>query len=137
MDRFGNGILTSVTTTSLFFDTTFRYLFKRYNDEVVNMQGPIEVDLTKVREMVMVFKALADESRLRVIEILMNQTQLCVSDIANELGLTTSSVSHHLGLLTKLGFVTYERDGKYIYYRLSDECIKDIIQRVSDHVRGS
>ncbi|MBD3405314.1 MAG: metalloregulator ArsR/SmtB family transcription factor [Candidatus Lokiarchaeota archaeon] len=89
------------------------------------------------REMALIFKALADESRLRVIGLLLRQREVCVSDIAKELGLTTSSVSHHLGLLTRLGFVDYTRDGKFVYYSVTDDCIKDIIQRVRDHVRGN
>jgi ArsR family transcriptional regulator, arsenate/arsenite/antimonite-responsive transcriptional repressor len=65
------------------------------------------------------FKSLADETRLRMLWLLMAREELCVCDIMGVLGITQSKASRHLRYLYHLGWVTDRRDGVWMNYRLS------------------
>jgi ArsR family transcriptional regulator, arsenate/arsenite/antimonite-responsive transcriptional repressor len=65
------------------------------------------------------FKSLADETRLRIIWLLMGREELCVCDIMGVLGITQSKASRHLRYLYHLGWVTDRREGVWMNYRLS------------------
>ena len=65
------------------------------------------------------FKSLADETRLKMLWLLMGREELCVCDIMGVLGTTQSKVSRHLRYLYHLGWVTDRREGVWMNYRLS------------------
>lgn len=65
------------------------------------------------------FKSLADETRLRILWLLMAKEELCVCDIMGVLGITQSKASRHLRYLYHLGWVTDRREGVWMNYRLS------------------
>jgi ArsR family transcriptional regulator len=68
------------------------------------------------------FRALGDETRLRLLEILTGGEQ-CVSDLMDALGLGQSLVSHHLRALREAGLVTVRRDGRRIHYAISEPAL--------------
>ena len=96
----------------------------------------INVNDDELQKMVTIFKALSDSSRLRIIGSLTKESDLCVSDLANELDMSISRVSHHLSLLDNLGFLKHSQSGKHVYYAIDDDCITDIMMRAQEHVRG-
>ncbi len=66
-------------------------------------------------------KAMADETRQRVMRLLC-QRWLCVGDIVHEMrGISQPTVSHHLGILREAGLVHMRRDGKQIFYSLNQD----------------
>ena len=65
------------------------------------------------------FKTLSDESRLRIINLLMNMKELCVCDIERTLGFTQTKVSRHLTYLKRAGLVRDRRVGTWILYSLT------------------
>ena len=65
-------------------------------------------------------KALADSTRLRVVAAL-GQRELCVCELCDALEATQSTLSTHLTLLRDAGITRTRKQGKWIYYRLSDE----------------
>jgi ArsR family transcriptional regulator len=65
------------------------------------------------------FKSLADETRLKILWLLMGQEELCVCDIMRTLKITQSKASRHLRYLYHLGWVTDRRDGLWMNYRLT------------------
>jgi ArsR family transcriptional regulator len=65
------------------------------------------------------FKALGDETRLKILWLLMEQEELCVSAIDGILLTTQSKVSRHLRYLANAGLVTGRREGFCVYYRIS------------------
>lgn len=67
------------------------------------------------------FKALADETRLRIISLLISEGELCVCHIIRVLQLPQSTVSRHLAYLRKTGWVSDRRCGIWIYYSLNHE----------------
>jgi ArsR family transcriptional regulator len=71
------------------------------------------------------FKALGDETRLRIVALL-SHGELCVCHLQEALGLSQPHVSRHLAVLRSAGVVTHRRERKWVYYRLarqpSPEC---------------
>jgi ArsR family transcriptional regulator len=65
------------------------------------------------------FKSLADETRLKILWLLLAKEELCVCDIMGVLGITQSKASRHLRYLFNLGLVNDRRDGLWMYYRLA------------------
>jgi ArsR family transcriptional regulator len=70
------------------------------------------------------FKAIGDENRLRILNLLTDY-ELCVCEIEVLLDLNQSNVSRHLGKLKSSGVISSYKDGQWIHYRLSDEFKKN------------
>lgn len=80
-----------------------------------------------------VFSILSDTTRLKVVLALI-ETELCVCDIANYLGITKSAVSHHLRLMRNLRLVRFRRAGKMTYYSLDDHHIEMLLRQATEHI---
>ncbi len=65
------------------------------------------------------FKAFADETRLRILHLLTEKEELCVCDIVDILGMGQSKVSRHLAYLRNAGLVMDRKDGLWSYYSLA------------------
>lgn len=76
-------------------------------------------DGAPMKELERYFKALADNNRIRILNLLLHG-ELCVCDIQYVLENTQPNVSRHLAYLKNSGMVTDRRDGYRIYYRLAD-----------------
>ena len=70
------------------------------------------------RDLVQLFKLLADETRLRILYYLMQQDELNVRTLCRLLGQSQPAVSHHLALLRIAGIIECRRDGKHNFYHL-------------------
>ena len=79
------------------------------------------------------FKVFADSTRIKILYVLL-QAEMCVCDIAQLLGATQSAISHQLRMLKQMKLVKYRRDGKTIFYSLSDEHIKNILSQGLEHI---
>jgi ArsR family transcriptional regulator len=66
-----------------------------------------------------IFKALADETRLRILALLLTREELCVCDIVTAVKLPQSTVSRHLAYLRKSGLVNDRRCGLWMYYSIA------------------
>lgn len=73
------------------------------------------------------FKALADETRLKVV-LGLSRAELCVCDVAALIDGSKATASYHLRLLYHLGLATYRREGKLVYYRLKDPRVAELLQ---------
>lgn len=77
--------------------------------------------MSEIDELVPFYKALADETRLRLIRLLAQQRPgraLCVGRLAQKLGVSSSAVSQHLRVLKDLGLVRRNREGYRLHYYL-------------------
>jgi ArsR family transcriptional regulator len=81
-------------------------------------------------ELAQIFKALGDETRLKIVEMLLGK-ELCVCDILDAFDKTQPVISHHLKILKYAGLVTASRDGKWIYYSIDPRAIECIAGFVS------
>jgi ArsR family transcriptional regulator len=66
-----------------------------------------------------IFKALSDETRLRVLKLL-EQGELCVCDIVAALDMIQPKISFHLGVLKEAGLIKDRKQGKWVHYRIDD-----------------
>lgn len=73
-----------------------------------------------MRELIKIFKALSDETRVRLLKLL-EQRELCVCELMQTLDMTQSRVSRNLGILKDAGLVKARRDGLWIHYSLNAE----------------
>ncbi len=72
------------------------------------------------------FSALADGTRLRILHALLVADELCVCDVAHVLGMSVAAASHHLRKLRQLGILKLRNDGKMAYYSLRDRFAADL-----------
>lgn len=86
-----------------------------------------------VQELSEVFKVFGDATRIRILWTLFD-TEKCVFDIADTLGMTQSAISHQLRVLKQARLVKARRDGKNTFYSLDDEHVKRIIEQVMIHI---
>lgn len=77
------------------------------------MPGDAAIEETRI-----LFSALADRARLKILCAFRDGEELCVCDVANVLGTTISTASHHLRKLRDLRLLKYRNDGKMSYYSL-------------------
>jgi ArsR family transcriptional regulator len=68
-------------------------------------------------------KALGDETRQRILEILLNEGEKCVGDLVELFDVSQPTISHHLNFLKQANLVNRRRDGKQIYYRANQDNI--------------
>lgn len=73
--------------------------------------------MKEIKRISRMFKALADENRLRILHLL-QQRELCVCEIVKILGISQSKASRHLAYLKNAGLVEDRREGVWIYYTL-------------------
>ncbi|MBQ1193896.1 MAG: winged helix-turn-helix transcriptional regulator [Lachnospiraceae bacterium] len=79
------------------------------------------------------FKVFADSTRIKILYALL-KAEMCVCDISEILNVSQSAVSHQLRLLKQMKLVKYRREGKSIFYSLSDEHIENILSKGMEHI---
>ena len=75
-------------------------------------------------KLIRLFKALADEHRQRMLELL-KENELCVSEICRNFKMQQPSVSHHLGILKRAGLIEGRKEGKEVYYSINKYYMAD------------
>lgn len=79
------------------------------------------------------FKIFADSTRIKILYALL-ESELCVCDIAQQLGMNQSAISHQLRVLKQSKLVKYRRAGKAILYSLADGHVRAILDQGMEHV---
>src|SRR5437870_7218274 len=97
-------------------------------------------------KLVTVFKALADPTRLRILELLKSRGRscceliapdergLCACDIERAVGLSQAAVSHHMGLLRRAGLVWAEKRGRWMHYCRNEPALARLAEAVAKAV---
>ena len=80
------------------------------------------------------FKGFADPTRVHILSLLLAKGELCVTEIADQVGVSQSGVSHQLRLLKQMHLIKFRRDGKNVWYSLADEHVKTILEMGLEHV---
>jgi ArsR family transcriptional regulator, arsenate/arsenite/antimonite-responsive transcriptional repressor len=93
--------------------------------------------------LVLAFKALADPTRLKVLELLKargktccdlvarEEKGLCACDIERAVGLSQAAVSHHMDLLRRAGLVTAEKRGRWMFYRRNEAALAGLAEAIA------
>ena len=79
------------------------------------------------------FKGFADPTRVHILYLLADG-ELCVSDIAEQVELSQSAISHQLRILKQMQLIKFRREGKNILYSLADDHVKTILEMGLEHV---
>lgn len=79
------------------------------------------------------FKVFGDSTRIRILYALF-ESELCVGDIAQLLGLSQTAVSHQLRVLKSNKLVKFRREGKTVFYSLADDHVCLILNQGMEHV---
>jgi ArsR family transcriptional regulator, lead/cadmium/zinc/bismuth-responsive transcriptional repressor len=95
-----------------------------FAEEKVNRIKPRVEEVAGVE---MIFKALSDATRLKITYALTLEEELCVCDVANIIGSTTATASHHLRLLRNMGLAKYRKEGKLVFYSLKDDHVHQLV----------
>ena len=98
--------------------------------EKVKNDMPDEIMLYDLAEL---YKVFADSTRIKILYCLF-ESEMCVCDIAQLLGMTTSAISHQLRVLKQSKLVKFRRDGKTVFYSLSDDHVRTIIGMGMEHI---
>ena len=80
------------------------------------------------------FKVLGDSTRVRIMSALAAH-EMCVCDLGVLLNMTKSAISHQLKSLRQADLVRFRREGKVVYYSLSDDHVRDIFGKGLEHIR--
>lgn len=79
------------------------------------------------------FKIFGDSTRIKILYVL-SESEMCVCDIAQLLGMTQSAISHQLRSLKQCRLVKARRDGKTVFYSLADGHVRTILNQGMEHV---
>lgn len=85
-------------------------------------------------ELANLFKLFSDGTRMKILYALLN-SELCVCELSDLLGMTQSAISHQLRTLRDGKMVKFRREGSTIFYSLADHHIFSILELGMTHVR--
>jgi ArsR family transcriptional regulator, arsenate/arsenite/antimonite-responsive transcriptional repressor len=74
----------------------------------------------KLKKVIKIIKALSDESRIRIINLLKAKSGVCVCEITEIINLSQPTISSHLKKLEEAGIITFRKDGLWVNYYLSE-----------------
>jgi len=103
------------------------------HEELVNKVKAKMPDDGKLYDLADLFKIFADSTRINILWAL-EESEMCVCDLAVLLGMTKSAISHQLRTLKNTNMVKFRKEGKNVYYSLKDEHVKQILEMGMDHI---
>ena len=96
----------------------------------MNQNIPDKETLEQIADL---FKGFADPTRVRILSLL-QQRELCVTDIVDAVEISQSAVSHQLRILKQMHLIKFRREGKNLWYSLADDHVKTILRMGLEHV---
>ncbi len=106
---------------------------EHHHENVVEKVSKIMPDEEMLYDLADFYKVFADSTRIKILYALL-QSELCVCDLAEVLGASQSAVSHQLRMLKQMKLVKFRREGKTIFYSLSDDHIQNILSQGFEHI---
>ncbi len=91
--------------------------------------------MINLKKITKILKALADESRIRIVALLKERNVLCVCEITEIIGLSQPTISSHLKKLQDAEVITYSKDGLWVNYNLDENMEKEVKQLLGAVVR--
>lgn len=95
-----------------------------FDEEKVNR---VQKRVDEVSGVELLFKALSDSTRIKIAYALTIEEELCVCDVANIIGSSTATASHHLRLLRDMGLAKHRKEGKLVFYSLADDHVHQLV----------
>lgn len=107
--------------------------YNKSMSEIVSKLRPLLPDTALLYELSDFFKVMGDGTRIQLLWAL-EESEMCVNDLASLLNMTKSAVSHQLKVLRMAKLVKAQKKGKNVYYSLSDDHVKIVFQMALEHV---
>lgn len=85
-------------------------------------------------EVAALYRVFGDKTRVSLLHALLEREK-CVNELACELGMTLSAVSHQLSLLKQAHLVRSRKQGKTVFYAPDDDHVRTILMQGLDHIR--
>lgn len=107
--------------------------FMHVHQEIVEKVEKVLPDEQQLLDLSEFFKVFGDSTRIKILYVL-SQSEMCVCDIATLLQMGQSAISHQLRVLKQMRLVKFRRDGKTVFYSLSDDHIQTILAQGMEHI---
>ena len=107
--------------------------FMHVHEDIVNQVNESMPDEEILYDLAELFKIFGDSTRIKILYVLF-ESEMCVCDIAQLLGMTQSAISHQLRALKQSKLVKYRREGKTVFYSLADGHVRTILAQGMEHV---
>ncbi len=103
------------------------------NKDLIENIEPLMPDDNVLSGLSGVFKIMGDKTRIRLLWAIDN-SEMCVGDLAYLLNMTKSAVSHQLKVLKDAKLIKSEKRGKNVYYSLNDHHVQTIFEKALEHI---
>ena len=97
-------------------------------ERITQLKTRIRKDEKNLRELEALFAALGDATRLKMLKIIADE-ELCSCEVMAALELTQPTTSHHLGILERASLLSSRRNGKWVFYKIANSQVKNIIAK--------
>ena len=104
------------------------------HEEVVNEAKAKMQSKEDYVQLASLFKLFGDGTRVQILHAL-EQSEMCVCDLSQLLGMSVSAISHQLRILRQARLVRYRREGKTVFYALADEHVRTLLSQGMEHVQ--
>ena len=98
------------------------------SERITQLKSRLKEEETPYRELEEFFSALGDSTRLKMLKLMADE-ELCSCEVMAALELTQPTTSHHLGILERAGILTAKRNGKWVFYKIANSKVRNIIDR--------
>ena len=88
-------------------------------------------------EMSRAFKALGDESRLKMVKMIAAAEDICACHLLDEFDFSQPTLSHHIKILCAAGLIECRKEGKWMHYSLNPDCVIDMCALLSELLEKS
>jgi len=82
------------------------------------------------------FKALSHPTRLKILDIILNENEICVCEIVKKIGIDQPTISKHLNILKKAGILESRKEGLSVFYKVRFPCMKDYFICVDETIKS-
>lgn len=107
--------------------------FMHVHEDIVHQVEKVLPEEQELLDLSEFFKVFGDSTRIKILYVL-SQSEMCVCDIATLLQMGQSAISHQLRILKQMRLVKFRRDGKTVFYSLSDDHIQTILAQGMEHI---
>ena len=105
-------------------------------ERITQLKSRIGKNEKNLQELEYFFAALGDATRLKMLKIIADE-ELCSCEVMAALDLTQPTTSHHLGILERGGLLTSRRNGKWVFYKIANAQVKNLIAKGFNLVGGA
>lgn len=97
-------------------------------ERITRLKSRIDEDDRTFRELELFFAALGDTTRLKILKLIGDE-ELCSCEVMAALELTQPTTSHHLGILERAGLLSSRRNGKWVFYKITNPTIRNMLTK--------